>query len=149
MKFTEREMTVAIEVVAKRMNAALRPFKKVEAEDAWRSLAPYEKYVRKAAVGEAVLPALLALPERPTVGATPEFTDAEYAAAAEATTRQLLEVRAAGAWEKLSPRKRSKLVAAHAALTRQVVEAMPLRRDPDALLGADDFVVPDSLDGLL
>lgn len=149
MKFTEREMTVAIEVVAKRMNAALRPLKRSDVEAAWQSLAPYEKYVRKAAVGEAVLPALLALPERPTVGATPEFTEQEYAAAAEATTQQLLELRSAGAWAKLSARKRSKLVGAHAALTREVVEAMPLRRDPDALLGADDFVVPDSLDGLL
>ncbi|RJS45696.1 hypothetical protein [Nocardioides cavernaquae] len=143
MKFTEREMTVGIDIVAQRMHAALRgPFRKRDAAAAWEGLAAFAKDQRRAAVGEAVIPALLALPERPTVGATPEFTAAEYEAAAEESTRSLLEVRKPGAWEDLSEKKRTRLTRATAALTRSVVEAMPLRQDPDAL------IVPDDLGGL-
>ncbi|HSX68849.1 hypothetical protein [Nocardioides sp.] len=122
MKFTEREMTVGIDKVAQQLFAAtLPPWRKAK-ETAWELLPKFEKYQRKAAVGEAVLPALIALPERPTVGATPEFTKDEYAAAAGSK--------------------------AAAKLTKLVVEAMPIRKDADALLGTDDFVVPDSLEGL-
>ncbi|GGO88818.1 hypothetical protein GCM10011584_16730 [Nocardioides phosphati] len=122
MKFTEREMTVGIDRVAQQLfEATLAPWRKAK-DTAWELLPKFEKYQRRAAVGEAVIPALLALPERPTVGATPEFTKDEYAAAAGSKPA--------------------------AKLTKLVVEAMPVRRDPDALLGGDDFVVPDTLEGL-
>lgn len=140
MKFTEREMTTAVEVVARDLFVATRPpWRKGRAQAAWEDLAPVDRYHRKAAVGEAVLPALLALPERPTVGARPEFTDEEYAAAAEQASRQLLEQREPGAWDRLPEKKRARLVRATAALTRAAVRAMPIRQDPDAL------VVPDHL----
>jgi hypothetical protein len=143
MKFTEREMTVGIDLVAQRLYAAMRgPFRKRDAAAAWDELAAFAKYQRRAAVGEAVIPALLALPDRPTVGATPEFSPAEYEAAAEESTRSLLEVRKPGAWDGMSAKKRGTLTRATAALTRSVVEAMPVRRDPDAL------IVPDDLGGL-
>lgn len=128
-------MTAGIETVAQRLHAATRPLKR----GAWEALAPYERYRRKAAIGEAVLPALIALPERPTVGARPEFTAEEYAAAVESTTRDLVEHRTPGAWEGMSARKRKRMVSATAALTRAVVAAMPVRQDPDAL------TIPDSL----
>lgn len=122
MKFTEREMTVGIDKVAQQLfTATLPPWRKAK-ETAWELLPKFEKYQRKAAVGEAVIPALIALPERPTVGATPEFTKDEYAEAAGSKAK--------------------------ARLTKLVVEAMPVRKDPDALLGTDDFVVPDTLEGL-
>jgi hypothetical protein len=122
VKFTEREMTVGIDRVAQQLfTATLAPWRRAK-EAAWDLLPKFEKYQRRAAVGEAVIPALLALPERPTVGATPEFTSDEYAAAAGSK--------------------------AAARLTRLVVEAMPIRRDPDAVLSTDDFVVPDTLEGL-
>ena len=143
MKFTEREMTVGIDVVAQRLHAAMRgPFRQRKAAAAWDDLAAFAKYQRRAAIGEAVLPALLALPERPTVGAPPAFTAAEYEAAAEDSTRSLLEVRKPGAWDGLSEKKRRRMTQATAALTRSVVEAMPVRQDPDAL------IVPDDLGGL-
>lgn len=122
MKFTEREMTVGIDKVAQALFTATLPPWRKEKQTAWELLPKFEKYQRRAAVGEAVIPALIALPERPTVGATPEFSKEEYAAAAGSKAK--------------------------AKLTRLVVEAMPLRRDPDALLGTDDFVVPDTLEGL-
>lgn len=140
MKFTEREMTTAVEVVAKQLFAATRPpWRKGSADDAWQELRPIDRYHRKAAVGEAVLPALVALPERPTVGARPEFTDEEYADAAEQASRQLVDAREPGAWDGLPAKKRARLVKATAALTRSAVGAMPIRQDPDAI------VVPDHL----
>lgn len=140
MRFTEREMTTAVDVVARQLFSATRlPWRKGRAEDAWRELAPMEKYQRRSAVGEAVLPALVALPERPTVGASPEFSKDEYAEAAEAASRSLLDQRRPGAWDELSEKKRARMVRATAALTRAAVNAMPIRQDPDAL------VVPDHL----
>lgn len=140
MKFTEREMTTAVDVVAQQLFAATRPpWRKGGAEQAWQELPALDRYHRKAAVGEAVLPALLALPERPTVGATPEFSDEEYADAAAQASRQLLEQRQPGEWDSLSDKKRARLVKATAALTRAAVRAMPIRQDPDAI------VVPDHL----
>ena len=94
---------------------------------------------RKSAIGEMVLPALQALPERPVVGARPEFSDDEYALAAESATRELLEHRRPGSWSRMPERRRRRLVRATSALTRTAVAAMPVRQDPDAL------VVPDHL----
>ena len=140
MKFTEREMTTAIDVVARQLFSATRPpWRKGTAEEAWQSLAPIDKYHRRSAVGEAVLPSLVALPERPTVGKRPEFTDAEYDDAAEAASRTLLEQRNPGAWDELPEKKKRRLVRATASLTRAAVKAMPIRQDPDAL------IVPDHL----
>lgn len=140
MRFTEREMTIAVDAVARQMFAASRPpWRRRGVEEAWEGLARMERYNRRSAAGEAVLPALVALPERPTVGATPEFTDEEYAAAAEAATRSLLEQREPGSWEGMPERRRRLLVRATAAMTRTAVEAMPVRRDPD------DLTVPDHL----
>ncbi len=150
MKFTEREMTVAVEGVAKELfTATLGRRARKDPEAAWRALPKFEQYQRKAAVGEAILPALIALPERPTVGETPAFTDEEYAAAATRSAEALLEQRMPGAWESLAQRERDRLVRGTEELTRSAVAAMPIRRDPDALMSTDDFVVPDSLDGLI
>jgi hypothetical protein len=138
MRFTEREMTVAVESVARAMFAATRPpWRRGGTDEAWGALTTLERYNRKAAVGEAVLPALVALPERPTVGANPEFSDEEYAAAAEVASRTLLEARKPGSWDSMPERRRKRLIRATAALTRSAVAAMPVRQDPDALTAPD------------
>ncbi len=140
MRFTEREMTVAVEAVARRLLGATRPpWRRGGADAAWEALAPIDRYNRKSAAGEMVLPALQALPERPTVGSRPVFDDAEYTRAAEEATRALLEHRTPGAWDAMPERRRARLVRMTAALTREAVEAMPVRQDPD------DLVVPDHL----
>ena len=140
MRFTEREMTTAIDTVARGVFTATRPpWRRGAADVAWEGLPRVERYNHKSAVGEMVLPALVALPERPTVGARPAFTDEEYTAAAEAASRTLVEHRGPGAWDALSVRRRRQLVRATAALTRSAVEAMPVRQDPDSV------IVPDHL----
>lgn len=140
MRFTEPELTAAIDGVARQMFAATRPpWRRGGAEAAWESLAPFQKYQRRAAVGEVVLPALQALPERPTVGEHPHFADEEYDDAAEAASRALMEHRSPGAWDAMPERRRRRLVRSAAGLTRTAVAQMPVRRDPD------DLRVPDHL----
>lgn len=140
MRFTEREMTVAVDAVARSTFGATRmPWRRGATDEAWESLPTIEKYNRRSVVGEMVLPALLSLPERPTVGATPAFSDEEYTAAAEVSARSLLEQRNPGSWEAMSERRRRALVKTTAAVTRAAVESMPLRQDPD------DLTVPDHL----
>lgn len=138
MRFTEREMTVGVDAVARYLFAATRaPWRRGDADAAWEALPRIEKYNRRATAGEMVLPALQALPERPTVGAPPEFNDAEYTEAAEVASRALVEQRSPDAWSQMPQRQRKRLVSTTAALTRTAVMAMPLRQDPD------DLTVPD------
>ena len=140
MKFTEPEMTAAVEAVARELFASTRaPWRRGRPDAAWEGLSPMEKYKRKSAVGELLLPVLQALPERPTVGAPPVFTDEEYAEAAETTGRALLEHRTPGVWNSMSERRRRRLLRASVAMARTAVAAMPVRQDPDNL------VVPDHL----
>jgi len=136
MRFTEHEMTVGVDAVARRLFAVTRPpWKRGGVDAAYDALTPAQRYPRKVAAGDIVLPVLTALPERPTVDASPEFSQAEYAEAAEAGSRQQVDHRRPGAWDAMSPRRRKRVVAAAAELTRVAVAAMPVRRDPDALLG--------------
>ncbi len=138
MRFTERELTVAVDEVARQMFAATRPpWRRKDVDAAWQALRPIDRYHRKKAVGETVLPALEELPERPTVGARPEFTDEEYTAAASVGGRALLEQRSPRAWDRMPERRRRRLVRAAAALTRSAVRAMPVRQDPDAMTAPD------------
>lgn len=140
VRFTERELTAGVDAVARHLFAATRPpWRRGRLEQEWQALAPIEKYNRRSAAGEMVLPALQALPERPTVGTHPVFSDEEYAGAAESATRTLLEHRSQGAWDAMPERRRKRLVRTTASLTRQAVEGMPVRQDPD------DLAVPDHL----
>ncbi|VXC49209.1 hypothetical protein [Nocardioides sp. AX2bis] len=140
MRFTEHEMTVGVEAVARELFAATRPpWKRQSVVADFESLDKARRYRHKAAAGEVVLPVLTALPDRPTVGATPAFTDEEWREAAEQGSRQVLDFRTEGGWEALGERKRRKLLDGAVALARVAVAAMPLRSDPDAL------VVPDHL----
>ena len=139
MKFTERELTVAVEAVAKQMLSGAKPWRRGKVEEAWERLGIFDRYQRKATAGEVVLPVLVALPERPTVGARPEFSRAEYSAAAEEGCRSLVDAQSPGRWDRLSGGKRKRLVLVAVAMTRLAVEAMPVRQDPDGL------TVPDHL----
>lgn len=133
-------MTAGVDAVARHLFAATRPpWRRGKADAAWQALAPIEKYNRRSAVGEIVLPVLQALPERPTVGAPPAFSDGEYAEAAEAASRALVEHRKPGTWSTMPERRRKGMVRTTAALTRRAVTAMPVRQDPE------DLTVPDHL----
>ncbi|MDT0202975.1 hypothetical protein [Nocardioides sp. AE5] len=140
MKFTEREMTIAVDVVGKTLFAAKKaPWRRANVDADWEKLKPIEKYHHRAAAGEMILGPLVALPERPTIGATPQFTDEELIEAATESTRKLMEHRDPDAWEKLGEKKRKLLVKSTMAFVRIGIDAMPIRQDPDAL------VVPDHL----
>lgn len=133
-------MTVAVDAVGKELYAATRPpWKRGSADDEWEAMTPGQKYQRRAAAGEVVLPVLVALPDRPTVGAPPHFSDEEYAEAAVAGARALVGSRDPDAWESLSAKKQQALLQTTVALTRAAVAAMPVRQDPDAI------TVPDHL----
>lgn len=140
MKFTEREMTVAVEAAAHAAFDTLPGFmrRKVGAAS-WEELPKMSRYELLSAASALLLPCLAALPERPTVGATPGFTDEEYAEAAGSVLREHAERADPGAWERVSPRRRRKQVEAAARTLRVGVASMPHRQDPDAL------VVPDHL----
>ncbi len=140
MRFTEHEMTVAVDAVARRLHAATRPpWRRGDAATAYDALDRVKKWRLKVTAGEVVLPVLTALPERPTVGARPEFTAAELSEAAQRAARDVMEHRKPGAWDALSTKRRSGLVTAAVELTRVAVAGMPVRQDPDAL------IVPDHL----
>lgn len=140
MRFTEHEMTVAVDAVARRLHAATRPpWRRGDAATAYDGLDRMKKWRLKVTAGEVVLPVLTALPERPTVGERPEFTEAEYAAAAASAGRDVMEHRKPGAWDALGTKRRAALVATAVELTRVGVTGMPVRQDPDAL------IVPDHL----
>lgn len=124
MRFTEREMTVAIDRLAQQAYAASLPRRKRKNADAeWHALPPIQKYGVRSTVADLALPVLIALPDRPTVGAVPQFSDDEWASSVEAGFPEADEAHRAAA-----------LVMARAA-----VEVMPIRQDPDAL------VIPDYL----
>lgn len=124
MKFTEREFTVAVDELAQQLFAASRPrWKRKGVDEAWRELAPMEKYGLRTTVGDLALPVLVALPERPTVGATPAFSDEEWADAT------------AAAFPDADADKQG----AAQMMARAAVELMPIRQDPDAI------VIPDHL----
>ena len=130
VKFTEHELTVAVEAAARRLDATARtPWSRKKATDRWDGLTKMQRYERLSAAADLVLPVLAALPERPTVGETPAFSAQEYSAAVE---------QARGSAE---GRRERMAVVVLADLARRAVAAMPVRRDPDA------FEVPDDLSG--
>lgn len=140
MKFTEHEMTVAVEAVARASFESLPGFMRRKLGAAsWAELPKMDRYRLLSTASKLVIGGLTALPERPTVGATPPFTDDEYAEAAESVLRERIDRDQPGTWESVSERKRRKQVQAAAQAIRTAVQAMPHRQDPDAL------IVPDHL----
>ena len=140
MKFTEHELTVAVAAGARQSFDALPGFLRRKAgAGSWAELGKMDRYRMLSAASKILIPGLTALPERPTVGATPSFTDEEYAAAPEEALRTLTDRSEPGAWDAMSERKPRKQVDAAVVTLRMAVEAMPHRQDPDAL------IVPDHL----
>jgi hypothetical protein len=131
MQFTEHELTAAVAVLARTSFESLPGFLRQQAgATSWDDLPKPARYPYLKAAGDFILPAFAALPERPTIGATPNFTNEEYERAA----RAALKVE-----EGRLDRGQRKAVKASAPLIRLAIEALPLRHDPDS------FVVPDHL----
>jgi len=133
VRFTERELTVALEGAAKSVLAVqdktVRKGRRT-ADDAWAELTKYQRFQLLDGLGDQLLPVLVALPDVEVApGSRPTFTDAQISAA--------IEKRLEG----LSVRglKRKVLLAGRIALVKIALDAVPPRADPDAL------IVPDHL----
>ena len=131
MRFTERELTVALEGAAKSVLAVQDKTvrkKQRTADDAWAELTKYQRFQLLDGLGDQLLPALVGLPDvEVPAGTRPTFTDAQVR---EAVEERLGDVRGI---------KRKVLLQARVALVRIALEQVPPRQDPDAL------IVPDHL----
>ena len=135
MRFTERELTVALEGAAKSVLAVQdRSVRKKQrtADEAWAALTRYQRFQLLDGLGDQVLPVLVSLPDvEVAVGTRPTFTDAQITAAVEERL----------AHENLGVKgiRRKVLQQARIALVKIALAAVPPRADPDAL------IVPDHL----
>lgn len=131
MRFTEHELTAALNGAAKGVLAAqdrsVRKGKR-SVDEAWKGLAPYARFKLLDGLGDQLLPVLVALPDvEVEPGTRPAFTDEQITTVVE---------------EKLGSErgmKRAVLLKARVALVRLALESVPPRQDPDAL------IVPDHL----
>jgi hypothetical protein len=131
VRFTERELTVALEGAAKSVLAAqdktVRRGRRT-ADDAWAELTRYQRFQMLDGLGDQLLPVLVSLPDvEVAAGTRPTFTEAQISAAVE---ERLGDVRGL---------KRKVVLAGRVALVKLALEAVPPRADPDAL------IVPDHL----
>ena len=131
MRFTERELTVALEGAAKSVLAvqdkSVRK-KQRTADDAWSALTKYQRFQLLDGLGDQVLPVLVGLPDvEVEAGTRPTFTDAQIRAAVDERL------------EGVKGLKRRVVLEARVALVKTALGAIPPRADPDAL------IVPDHL----
>jgi hypothetical protein len=131
MRFTERELTVALEGAAKSVLAAqdktVRKGRRT-VDEAWQALSKFQRFQLLDGLGDQLLPPLVSLPDvEVAVGTRPTFTDAQIRSAVE---ERLGDVRGI---------KRKVLLEGRVALVRLALESVPPRQDPDAL------IVPDHL----
>lgn len=128
MRFTEHELTVAVTSAAKVVAGGRIGRRRGKNEDAWEAMSKIGRYHLLEAVGDQVLPVLLALPDvEVEAGTRPTFTDGQVAAAVE----QAMGASGAG-------RMRQKVeAAARLTLVRTALAQLPVRQDPDALIVPD------------
>lgn len=132
MRFTERELTVAVEGAAKSVLAAqdkdVRKGRRT-ADDAWAALSRYQRYRMLDGLGDQLLGVLVALPDvEVKAGTRPTFTDEQVADAVRER-----------AGEPMSGMRGKVLLKARVALVQLALSHVPPRADPDAL------IVPDHL----
>jgi hypothetical protein len=135
VRFTERELTVALEGAAKSVLAvqdkSVRK-KQRTADEAWTALTRYQRFQLLDGLGDQLLPVLISLPDvEVAVGTRPTFTNAQISAA--------VEERLANERQSVKGLKRKVILQARIALVKIALEAVPPRQDPDAL------IVPDHL----
>jgi len=130
MRFTEHELTRAMEAAAKTVLAARRGNRKREVEQVWAGLTRYQRYQLLDSLGDQVLPVLVALPDvEVAAGTRPTYTDAQV----EEVVRERLDATPGGRL------RRAVVLKARVALVQAALAGVPPRQDPDAL------VVPDHL----
>lgn len=143
MRFTEHELTQAIHGVAKSVLAARKDVrkKKADVDQLWTSMDKFERYQLIEGLGSQLIPVLVALPD----------VEVEAGTRATFTQEQITETVESVVGEAGGKLRRKATIAVQVALTTEALSHLPVRRDPDGLLSAsdeDEFVVPDSLEGL-
>ena len=128
MRFTEHELTAALTGVAKSVVKAQRKdIRKgtVDIDTAWEGMTRYERFQLLDALGDQVLPVLVALPDvEVEPGTRPSYSDAQVSA----VVTEKLEDSGAGRL------KRAVLVKARTALVQVALAHVPPRLDPDGLI---------------
>lgn len=130
MRFTERELTVALEGAAKSVLAVqdkdVRKGRRT-VDDAWAALTRYQRYQMLAGLGDQLLGVLVALPDvEVEIGTRPAFTEAQIS--------QTVQEQAG---EEMRGLRGKVLLKGRVALVQLALSHVPPRADPDAL------VVPD------
>ena len=129
MRFTEHEMTRAMEAAAKSVLALRRANRRRDVDVVWSEMTRYQRYQLLDSLGDQVLPVLVALPDvEVAAGSRPTFSDEQVTAAVQ-------ESMAADGGRL----RRAVLLRARVALVQAALAGVPPRQDPDAL------VVPDHL----
>ncbi|MDN4160882.1 hypothetical protein [Nocardioides abyssi] len=133
MRFTEHELTAALTGAAKTVFAAqdkdVRRGRR-DVDEAWQALTTVQRFHVLDALGDQVLPVLVALPDvEVEPGTRPTYTD-------EQVTRVVEEKLGGGVAGRV---RRALVVKGRVALVQAALAALPPRQDPDAL------IVPDHL----
>lgn len=126
MRFTEHELTAAVTGAAKLVLGTDRRLRKkgVDAETTWREMDRYARFKILDAVGDQVLPVLVALPDVDVEpGTRPSYDDKTIAATVEGLVG-----------DGLGRLRRAVEVRARTALVQAALAAVPPRLDPDALI---------------
>ena len=132
MRFTERELTVALEGAAKAVLAtqdkSVRKGRRT-ADDAWDELTRYQRFQLLDGLGDQLLPVLVALPDvEVATGARPTYSDQVVAETVESVLG-----------DGGGRLRRAVTVKSRTALVQTALAHVPPRQDPDTL------TVPDHL----
>jgi hypothetical protein len=130
MRFTEHELTAALTGAAKSVVAARKRFRKggVDIDTAWDAMDRYEKFQLLDALGNQILPVLVALPDVEVApGTRPSYPN-----------RQVSETVAGLVGDDVGKLRRAVVVKARTALVQTALAHVPPRLDPDALGSTPD-----------
>ena len=131
MRFTEHELTAALTGAAKQVVGADRKLRKggKDPETIWAEMGRYQRFQVLDALGNQILPVLVALPDVDVApGTRPTYDD-----------RQVEEVVVSLLGDDLGRLKRAVVVKARTALVQVALASVPPRLDPDALIVPDDL----------
>jgi hypothetical protein len=125
MRFTENELTAALTGAAKSVLASRKDVRKrgVDIDKAWEAMGRYERFQMLDAVGDKILPVLVALPDVDVApGTRPSYS-----------TKQVGQVVAGLVEDEQSRLRRAVMVKARTALVQTALAHLPPRIDPDGL----------------
>lgn len=125
MRFTEHELTVALTGAAKSVVAARKQFRKsgVDIDTAWDTMDRVERFRLLDALGNEILPVLIALPDvHVPPGTRPSYSK-----------QQVSEIVTGLVGGELGKLRRAVVIKARTALVQTALASLPPRRDPDAL----------------